>query len=89
RRMFETHHGLSKDFEVSCVELDYLADVAEEYGVTGARMMGGGFGGCTINLIREELFEGFVEEVSRRFEQQFGHAPAHYEIVISDGARRM
>ncbi|MBQ2392610.1 MAG: galactokinase [Alistipes sp.] len=89
RRMFETHHGLSKDFEVSCVELDYLADVAEEYGVTGARMMGGGFGGCTINLIREELFEGFVEEASRRFEQQFGHAPAHYEIVISDGARRM
>ncbi|MBQ5718268.1 MAG: galactokinase, partial [Alistipes sp.] len=89
RRMFETHHGLSKDFEVSCVELDYLADVAEEYGVTGARMMGGGFGGCTINLIREELFEGFIEEVSRRFEQQFGHAPAHYEIVISDGARRM
>lgn len=89
RCMFATHHGLSKDYEVSCEELDYLADVAEEYGVTGARMMGGGFGGCTINLIRESLFEGFIEEVSRRFEAQFGHAPAHYEIVISDGARKM
>ncbi len=56
-RMYETHHGLSKDYEVSCEELDFLNDIARECGVTGSRIMGGGFGGCTINLVKDELYD--------------------------------
>lgn len=52
--MYETHHGMSKLYEVSCEELDFLNDVAKKCGVTGSRVMGGGFGGCTINLVKEE-----------------------------------
>ena len=89
RRMYETHWGMSRDYEVSCEELDFLATIAEEYGVTGARIMGGGFGGCTINLVRKELCEGFVAEAKRRFCEKYGHEPKLYEVVISDGARRL
>ena len=53
KMMYETHEGLSKEYEVSCVELDYLNDIAREEGVTGSRIMGGGFGGCTINLVAD------------------------------------
>ena len=53
--MYDTHYGLSKEYEVSCEELDFLNDVAKECGVTGSRIMGGGFGGCTINLVADEL----------------------------------
>ena len=49
QKMYETHHGMSKLYEVSCEELDFLNDIAKECGVTGSRVMGGGFGGCTIN----------------------------------------
>ena len=56
KKMYETHEGLSKDYEVSCVELDYLNDIAKENGVTGSRIMGGGFGGCTINLVKNDLY---------------------------------
>lgn len=56
KMMFETHKGLSKEYEVSCPELDFLVEVARSCGVTGARVMGGGFGGCTINLVNEELY---------------------------------
>lgn len=58
--MYETHEGLSKDYEVSCVELDYLNDIAKECGVTGSRIMGGGFGGCTINLVKNDLYDNFI-----------------------------
>ena len=51
QKMYETHHGMSKLYEVSCEELDFLNDIAKECGVTGSRVMGGGFGGCTINLV--------------------------------------
>lgn len=52
QKMYETHHGMSKLYEVSCEELDYLNDIAKKCGVTGSRVMGGGFGGCTINLVK-------------------------------------
>ena len=56
--MFETHDGLSRDYEVSCTELDFLVDqVRDDDAVIGARMMGGGFGGCTINLVKEEAID--------------------------------
>lgn len=87
--MYETHRGLSRDYEVSCEELDFLNDVARECGVTGSRIMGGGFGGCTINLIRKDLVDAFVETVREKFKSRYGHEPAVYEVVISDGARKI
>ena len=89
RKMYETHAGLSKDYEVSCEELDFLNDVARECGVTGSRIMGGGFGGCTINLVRKDLRDKFVETAVAKFTEKYGHAPKIYDVVISDGARRL
>ena len=88
-KMYETHHGMSKLYEVSCEELDFLNDLAREFGVTGSRVMGGGFGGCTINLLKEELHDSFIAEVKKRYEAKYGIQPKFYDIVISDGARRL
>ncbi|MCQ2289375.1 MAG: galactokinase [Muribaculaceae bacterium] len=88
-RMYETHNGLSKDYEVSCVELDFLNDVAKECGVTGSRIMGGGFGGCTINLVKDELYDTFIETVKAKFNEKYGHEPVIYPVVISDGAHKV
>lgn len=87
KKMYETHNGLSKDYEVSCEELDFLNDVAKEMGVTGSRIMGGGFGGCTINLLPNDLHDKFVKEATARFKEKYGHEPKIYDVVISDGAR--
>ena len=89
RLMYETHEGLSKDYEVSCEELDFLNDVAKECGVTGSRIMGGGFGGCTINLVPNEIHDKFIETVTAKFNERYGHEPKIYDVVISDGARRL
>ncbi|MDE6467545.1 MAG: galactokinase [Muribaculaceae bacterium] len=89
RCMYETHHGLSKDYEVSCEELDFLNDIARECGVTGSRIMGGGFGGCTINLVKNELLDSFIETAKTRFNEKYGHEPKIYEVIISDGARKI
>ena len=89
RMMYETHRGLSHDYEVSCEELDFLNDVARECGVTGSRIMGGGFGGCTINLVPNALVDSFIATAIERFESRYGHAPAIYPVIISDGARRL
>ncbi len=88
-RMYETHWGMSKDYEVSCEELDFLATVAKECGVTGSRIMGGGFGGCTINLVKAELYDTFIEKAKAAFAAEYGHEPKVIEVVISDGARRL
>ena len=87
RKMYETHNGLSKDYEVSCEELDFLNGVARECGVTGSRIMGGGFGGCTINLVKDELRDEFVKTAVCKFAEKYGHEPKIYDVVISDGAR--
>ena len=89
QKMYETHHGMSKLYEVSCEELDFLNDVAKKCGVTGSRVMGGGFGGCTINLVKDELHDGFIKEAVESYTKKFGHAPKVYEVVINDGARRI
>ena len=88
-RMYQTHWGMSRDYEVSCEELDFLVELAERCGVTGSRIMGGGFGGCTINLVKEELYDNFVATAKREFNEKFGHEPKIYDVVISDGARRL
>ncbi len=89
QKMYETHNGLSKDYAVSCEELDFLNDLAKECGVTGSRIMGGGFGGCTINLVRKDMSEKFVECAKQRFNEKYGHEPKIYPVVISDGARKL
>lgn len=88
-RMYQTHWGMSRDYEVSCEELDFLATVAQECGVTGSRIMGGGFGGCTINLVKEELYDSFIATVTAKFAEKYGHEPKIYPVVISDGSRRL
>ena len=89
QKMYETHNGLSKDYEVSCEELDYLNDIAKECGVTGSRIMGGGFGGCTINLVKENLYSNFIITAKEKFAAKYGHEPKIYDVVISDGARKI
>lgn len=87
-RMYRTHEGLSKDYEVSCEELDFLNQIARECGVTGSRIMGGGFGGCTVNLVANDKYDTFVATVLSRFNEKYGHEPNIYPVIVSDGSRR-
>ncbi|GHT05519.1 galactokinase [Bacteroidia bacterium] len=89
QKMYETHEGLSKKYEVSCPELDFLNDQAKKHGVTGSRVMGGGFGGCTINLVKDEKVADFVKGASEAYEKEFGIKPKVYDVVIKDGARKI
>lgn len=89
QKMFETHHGMSKKYEVSCEELDFLNDVAKDLGVTGSRVMGGGFGGCTINLVKIDLYDSFIDTAKERYREKYGIEPKVYDVVISDGARKL
>ncbi|GHT43496.1 galactokinase [Bacteroidia bacterium] len=88
-KMYGTHHGMSQLYEVSCEELDFLNEVARKYDVTGSRVMGGGFGGCTINLVKEELYDAFIKGAFAAYAEKFGKEPKLYEVVISDGARKL
>jgi galactokinase len=90
KKMYETHHGLSKLYEVSCKELDYLVDfVKKEPSVLGARMMGGGFGGCTINLVREDAVEELTGRISAAYEQEMKLPLSTYIAQISNGASKV
>ncbi|MBR1499298.1 MAG: galactokinase [Bacteroidaceae bacterium] len=89
KMMYETHYGLSKEYEVSCEELDFLNEVAKEEGVTGSRIMGGGFGGCTINLVADELAPNFKKVVVEKFEKKYGKKPIVIDVVIGDGSRKL
>ncbi len=87
--LYESHYGLRDLYQVSCAELDYLVDLAEQFGLPGARMMGGGFGGCTINLVPKEEKEGFIKYVSNSYQKHFGIEPQIYEVEISNGVRKV
>lgn len=89
KKMYETHYGLSKEYEVSCPELDFLNDVAHSCGVTGSRIMGGGFGGCTINLVKVEVYDNFIATAKAKFNEKYGHEPEVINVVISDGSRKI
>ncbi|MDO4195960.1 MAG: galactokinase [Prevotellaceae bacterium] len=89
KQMYLTHAGLSKDYEVSCEELDFLNDVAKECGVTGSRIMGGGFGGCTINLVKDDLYDNFVKTALEKFKEKFGVDAKVIPVVIGDGGRKV
>jgi galactokinase len=86
KKMFRTHDGLSKEYEVSCPELDFLVDaVRNEPAVLGSRMMGGGFGGCTINLVREEAISGLIDKVGKAYKSQMNMELTAYVAEIEDG----
>ena len=89
QKMYETHEGLSKEYEVSCEELDYLNELAKANGVTGSRIMGGGFGGCTINLVKDELYEQFISDAKVKYAAKYNREPAVYNVVISDGSHKI
>lgn len=85
--MLESHRSLRDYLEVSCSELDLLVDLAQRVdGVVGARMMGGGFGGSTINLMSDDSVGSFRERVATEYVQAFGVTPEFYEVRSSDGA---
>jgi galactokinase len=88
--MFETHWGLSKSYEVSCEELDHLVLLAEENRdiVCGARMMGGGFGGCTINLVKTERVDYLKGYVHEKYFATFGTEPDFYTVQLSRGVHK-
>ena len=84
----ETHSGLSKEFEVSCDELDFLVEqTLKEEGVLGARIMGGGFGGCSINLIKEDFVEKVIKTVSEKYKTEFNIQMKIYKVKISEGTK--
>lgn len=82
----ETHSGLSTEFEVSCDELDFMVEeTLKEAGVLGARIMGGGFGGCSINLIKDENVDAVIENISAKYKTAFNIEMKVYRVKISDG----
>jgi galactokinase len=86
--MFATHEGLSKKYEVSCTELDFLVNSAHTIdGVVGARMMGGGFGGCTINLVQSDKVDNFTARIQEAYHKLFGVVPEVYVTQIEDGVK--
>jgi galactokinase len=86
KRMFETHYGLKDLYEVSCDELDLLVDLVKDNpNVLGARMMGGGFGGCTINLVKREAVEDLIAQVSASYHAKTGSEMLIYLVKIEDG----
>ncbi len=90
QKMYGSHRGLSEEYEVSCAELDFIVGIAQQHGgVLGARMMGGGFGGCVISLVRDEAYESYTGDVKERFAHRFGLKTRTIDVVIGDGARKI
>lgn len=86
RKMFETHKGLSELYEVSCAEADALVNLVQNNpDVPGARMMGGGFGGCTINIVKKGKIPGLLNKITSVYEQQFKRELKHYQVRIDEG----
>ena len=88
--MFETHEGLKNKYEVSCKELDFLVDVAKENkDVVGARLMGGGFGGCTINIVKEKSVSFFLKEAMAAYKKHFDIDAESYVVKVVDGTNEI
>ncbi len=89
RLMYATHKGLSEDYEVSCIELDFLVEQAKQNGITGSRVMGGGFGGCTINLVRKDMLDEVIPKITAAYRAQFNIDADVLEVKVSDGVHRI
>lgn len=90
KKMLQTHRGLQYQYEVSCAELDFLVDRASGMqGVAGARMMGGGFGGCTLNLIQSACIDEVIEKIIAGYREFNGKVPAVYRVKTAEGTSMM
>jgi galactokinase len=89
RLMYETHAGLRDEYNVSCEELDILVDLAKESCVTGARMMGGGFGGCTLNLVEKQLVADFLTKVETGYRARAKKNLKIYDVSIEQGTHQV
>jgi galactokinase len=90
KQVYATHEGLSVEYGVSCPELDFIVEIAKEHeSVLGARMMGGGFGGCVIALVRKEGVADYIADVKEKYQVKFDKDPRVIEVEISDGAREI
>jgi galactokinase len=90
KKMFEAHEGLSKLYEVSCPELDFLVEEAKaNKNVIGSRMMGGGFGGCTINIIRKGSVKDFLSTATAAYQKKFRIDPEVIEVKVCDGTHEI
>ncbi|UII78718.1 galactokinase [Flagellimonas sp. CMM7] len=90
QKLFESHEGLKNLYKVSCGELDFLVDFAQEYkGVIGSRMMGGGFGGCTINLVHKDRMDSFITEAALAYNLKFNIRLSSFTVAIGDGVKRI
>ena len=86
--LYESHNGLQNEYEVSCDELDFLVELSRnEDAVLGARMMGGGFGGCTINLIKKKFVEETIEKIEEAYFVKYAIRPEHYLVEIVNGVK--
>jgi len=84
--LWASQKGLKNEYQVSCNELDFLVDQSLDFeGVLGARMMGGGFGGCTINLVRKDIVEEYSDHLFKGYFNRFGHQPEFYNVVLERG----
>lgn len=85
-KMYQTHNGLRYDYDVSCKELDFLVDyVKATTDVAGARMVGAGFGGCTINLVKEEAVEKLITEISIAYQEAMKLSLTAYQVTVENG----
>ena len=88
--LYASHHGLQNQFKVSCAELDFLVDATRDnQDVIGSRMMGGGFGGCTINLIKKKKKRKFMKEITARYQKKFNITPSIYRIKVGNGVEKI
>ena len=90
RLMDESHISLRDDYEVSCEEIDFLVDTAHSVnGVIGSRITGGGFGGCTVNIVKKEALDEFKEKIKKDYLEKYDKEPGIYQVSIGDGAGRI
>lgn len=88
--MNESHISLKNDYEVSCEEIDILVDLAWEIpGVIGSRITGGGFGGCTVSIVKNDAVDTFIEKVGNGYKEQTGNTAEFYVVEVGDGAHRL
>ena len=88
--MNASHESLKTDYEVSCPEIDLLVDLAQSMpGVIGSRITGGGFGGCTVSIVKNDTVDRFVKEIGSAYQKETGHEAEFYIVEIGDGARKL
>ena len=88
--MNASHESLRHDYEVSCEEIDVLVDLAwETEGVIGSRITGGGFGGCTVSIVKNDAVDHFIDKLGKEYKEKTGHEAEFYVVEIGDGAKEI